>query len=249
MSNSTQQELLDNFGCPTSSSGSAMSGINDFCEGFVAYQPRSANVLTTADEHPDSALANIYAGILWMFLERPEAPSKSRPYSDRAESAGGMNTRERGLLAMLKAWQVYDFQQVRAIADELTAAFPQDLSVLKIAQYHAFNAGDAGHMLALAQAGLQANAHLAPIHSMLAFGYEQMHQLDKAEHCAQQALQIDACEPWAHHALAHVHLGRGTVSQGLKILTDSSACWQGLNSFMFTHNWWHVALFELVNAA
>ena len=238
-------QRFDSFGSPTSSPTAALDGINDFCEGFVGYQARSVNVLKAADDNPDSALANIYAGMLWMFLERPEAPVKSAPYSKRAAAAGELNHREQGLLAMLGAWQQHDYLKVRAIADSLTSDYPQDLSLLKIAQYHAFNAADAPHMLALAQKGLTANAHLAPMHSMLAFAHEQSHALDEAERAACTALDIYADEPWAHHALAHVHLGRGTIAQGLKILSHSAPSWQNLNSFMFTHNWWHVALFDI----
>ena len=237
--------LTDSFGSTTTSPVGALAGINDFCEGFVSYQPRSANVLQAADEHPDSALANIYAGILYMFLERPEAPDKSKPYSERARKLSGLNTREQGLLTMLEAWQQHDYPRVRAIADELTSSFPQDLSLLKIAQYHAFNAADAKHMLHLAKKGLKVNARHAPVHSMLAFAHEQLNELDLAEQAAHEALHLYADEPWAHHALAHIHLGRGTIDEGLKILSASAPSWQGLNSFMFTHNWWHVALFDI----
>jgi len=133
-------DTQDSFGSSTSSPVSALDGINDFAEGFVAYQPRSTNVLATADAHPDSALANIYAGILWMFLERPEAPEKSRPYSDRAERLTGLNRREQGMLAILKAWQQHDYHRVLQMGEALTTEFPGDLPLLKIMQYHAFPA-------------------------------------------------------------------------------------------------------------
>jgi tetratricopeptide (TPR) repeat protein len=238
----------DSFGSPTTTTADeALAGINDFAEGLIAYQPRSANVLIAADEHPESALANIYAGILWMFLESPEAPAKSMPYRKRAEDAGAMNHREQGLLALLKAWQTYDYRRVRTVTDELIKDYINDLPTLKIALYHAFNAGDARHMLQLSLQGQANNPHAAPVHSMVAFGYEQLDQLDEAERAAHNALQIDANEPWAHHALAHIHLGRGTTREGLRILAQSAPSWEGLNSFMFTHNWWHVALFELAH--
>lgn len=237
----------DSFGSLCTSPTAAMAGINDFCEGFIAYQPRAVNVLQTADDHEDSALANIYAGMLWMFLERPEAPSKSTPYSQRAEALSGLNEREVGLLSMLKAWQRYDFTQVLAIGETLCAAYPHDLALLKIVQYHAFNAGDAPRMLRLALAGESANAHQAAVHSMIAFGYEQSNEIALAEKAAHTALNINANEPWAHHALAHVHLSRGTTRNGLNILKASSDSWSELNSFMFTHNWWHIALFEIAN--
>ena len=237
--------LTDSFGSPTTGPSAAIAGINDFGEGLIGYQSRSVNVLETADQFPDSALANIYAGMLWMFLESPEAPEKSRPYSLRAAQAGALNAREKGLLAMLTAWQQHDYPRARAIGDRLTDDYPQDLPLLKIAQYHAFNAGDADHMLRLATKCLDHNVHLAPMHSMLAFAYEQCNELDKAERAAHRALDIYPAEPWAHHALAHIHLGRGTTSQGRAFLADCSSTWQELNSFMFTHNWWHVALFDI----
>ncbi len=235
----------DSFGSPTSSPEQALSGINDFAEGFVAYQPRAVNVLKTADEHADSALANIYAGMLWMFLERPEAPEKSRPYAARAEQAGALNHREQGMLALLKAWQHHQYPAVLDMAQALCADYPQDLPLLKIAQYHAFNAGNAALMLNMALAGESANSNRAAIHSMIAFGHEQSHQIDEAEQAAHRALSLNEHEPWAHHALAHVHLSRGTTREGLQILSGSADSWTGLNSFMFTHNWWHVALFDI----
>jgi hypothetical protein len=50
-------------------------------------------------------------------------------------------------------------------------------------------------------------------------------------------------EPWAHHALAHVMLTEGRLAEGLAFMQGVSDTWSGLNSFMVTHNWWHVALF------
>lgn len=240
-------ETLDSFGSLTTSPEEALAGINDFAEGFVAYHPRAANVLETADACPDSALANIYAGMLWMFLERPEAPSKSKPFSDRAQQLAGMNRREQGLLALLQAWQQHDYQRVLRVGEALLLDFPEDLPLLKVMQYHAFNAADAPMMLRMALAAKSANADRAPVHSMIAFGHEQLNDIDEAERAASKALEIDPAEPWAHHALAHVHLSRGTINQGLTILKQSSPSWTGLNSFMFTHNWWHIALFDLAN--
>jgi len=226
-------------------SADTLDGINDFVEGFVRYEPRSANVIQTADDAPDCALANIYAGFLWMFLERPEAPQKALPYLNRALACTKLHERERGLRDLLAAWQRYDFQQVVAIADQLLDAYPQDLATLKVAQYHLFNSGDSPGMLRLAMKCHPANADRAPIYSMLAFGHEQCHHIEAAKQAAAQALSIDAAEPWAHHAMAHVHLTRGTVSEGKRFLQSVAPAWSDLNSFMFTHNWWHLALFEL----
>ncbi len=80
---------------------------------------------------------------------------------------------------------------------------------------------------------------------MLAFGYEQMHQLGEAERSARRALEIKQKEPWAQHALAHVMLSTGRVREGVAFLGEAQKTWVDLNSFMYTHNWWHKALFHI----
>src|SRR5512140_2191642 len=80
---------------------------------------------------------------------------------------------------------------------------------------------------------------------MLAFGYEQCHELEQAEAAARRAIAMRRKEPWAHHALAHVMLTQGRIAEGREFMDGVSDTWTGLNSFMVTHNWWHQALFAL----
>ena len=40
-------------------------------------------------------------------------------------------------------------------------------------------------------------------------------------------------------------LGQGRVTEGERFLAEASRTWVGLNSFMYTHNWWHKALFHI----
>ena len=235
----------DAWGAPTTATGDALAGVNDFVEGFVRYEPRAANVLAAAEAEPGSALANVYAGMLWMFSESPDAPAKAEPFRARAAAATGAGARERALLALLEAWQRYEHRRVIGIAREILDEHPGDLSTLKLAQYHAFNRGDAPLMLRIAEGARTGNEGRAPWYAMLAFGHEQLHDLDRAEASAWRALELEPGEPWAHHAIAHVHLGRGTLEGGRRFLEERSDHWTGLNSFMFTHNWWHLALFEI----
>jgi hypothetical protein len=81
------------------------------------------------------------------------------------------------------------------------------------------------------------------VHGMAAFGYEQCHLMREAEASARRAIAMCRKEPWAHHALAHVMLTEGRLAEGLAFMESVSDTWIGLNSFMVTHNWWHVALF------
>jgi hypothetical protein len=62
---------------------------------------------------------------------------------------------------------------------------------------------------------------------------------------ARTALSLRRKEPWAQHALAHVMLTRGRIDEGALFLEGMQDTWVGLNSFMITHLWWHLALFYL----
>ena len=81
---------------------------------------------------------------------------------------------------------------------------------------------------------------------MAAFAYEQCHLLDEAEQAARTALAMKRKEPWAQHALAHVHADPRPDRRGSAVSRGAwRGTWTGLNSFMFTHLWWHLALFYL----
>ena len=238
------QDVLGNE--VSSSAAATVAGIDDFVSGFLGYETRTVNILAAADADPDSVLANVYAGFTWMFLEAEIAAEKARVYYDRARAASGAaNPREALLLRQLERWMANDVPAALRIGDQIVRENPRDLASVKLYQYFAFNRGDAAEMLRigkLVEAENDTNPHL---HGMLAFAYEQSHQLDLAERSAWRALELKTKEPWAQHALAHVMLGQGRVKEGVAFLADAQKTWVDLNSFMYTHNWWHKALFHI----
>lgn len=220
-----------------------LAGIDDFVLGFLSYQTRAARILAAADAAPDHCLANAYAAMLWMFLESPQAPAQAAPYVARALAAApGATTREGNSARLVAAWAQGDIPAAIALAEAIARAHPRDLTAIKIGQYHLFNAGDALGMLRLA---LHAEPALPYAQGMIAFGYEQCHLMPQAESAARAALAIEATDPWAHHALAHVMLTQGRVAEGVAFLESVAPHWAQLNSFMRSHNWWHLALFYL----
>jgi hypothetical protein len=230
----------------TTADDASIAGIDDFIEGFLAYERRAENVLAAADAAPDCCLANTYAGMLWMLLEAPDAPRRAAAYLARAEAgAGGATARERLNVALLRAWSDDDMPQAIRLAQQIAAEHPHDLAVVKLHQYFDFNRGNFTGMLASVLAVRDANRELAYIHGMAAFAYEQCHLLEEAERSAHRALELQRKEPWAQHALAHVYLTRGQIDDGAWFLEGVADTWTNLNSFMYTHNWWHLAVFYL----
>jgi tetratricopeptide (TPR) repeat protein len=237
----------DYLGNPvTGQSDATLRGIDDFIEGYLAYETRAERILAAAAADPESCLANVYAGLLWMLLEAPEAGARAAPFLAVAESLAASATRREQLNArMLRAWVDDDLGLAIRICDQLTNEFPRDLAIVKTQQYFEFNRGNAPAMLRVAMKIAPANAQVPYAHGMAAFAYEQCHLLDEAESAARTALAMRRKEPWAQHALAHVLLTRGRIDDGARFLEEAQETWIDLNSFMVTHIWWHLALFYL----
>lgn len=238
----------DFLGNPLSTeNATTRAAIDDFIGGFLAYEPRAEGILAAADAAPQDLPANAYAGFLAMFIESPDAAPLAHRYWQRAHHllTGDTPRRERLLLELLRAWIDEAIPQALDLADQLLDAHPRDLFALKLSQYLRFNQGDSPGMLRVALKALPHAREVPQVHGMLAFAYEQCHLLAEAEAAARQALLLEPREPWAQHALAHVLLTEGRIDEGTAFLESVKHGWSGLNSFMYTHNWWHLALFHL----
>jgi tetratricopeptide (TPR) repeat protein len=223
-----------------------LRAVDDFIEGYLAYETRAEGILAAADADPGSCLANAYAGLLWMLLEAPDAALHAARYLAAAEQAAPAATRREQLnTAVLRAWTADDLPATLRFCDRISDEFPRDLTIVKTHQYLEFNRGNSPEMLRIALKVLQRNTDVPYMHGMTAFAYEQCHLLDDAEAAARTALDLRRKEPWAQHALAHVMLTRGRIDEGVEFLEGVADTWSGLNSFMITHIWWHLALLYL----
>ncbi|MDD0816378.1 tetratricopeptide repeat protein [Curvibacter sp. HBC28] len=235
----------DSLGNPVTLHDPASLGpVNDFVEGFIRCEARCVRLLDAAQD--SSPLVQAYAAALHLFAENAQAARHARPFIERAQAqASGATEREQRFIAAVAAWVDGDLARAVALHEEQARQHPRDLVSLKLGQYHLFNQGDSPGMLRLALACAAAAADVPQWHGMAAFGYEQCHLLTEAEHAARQALSDCPSEPWAQHALAHVMLTQGRHVEGRDFLRAAHGGWGVLNSFMRTHNWWHLALFEL----
>ncbi len=234
----------DPLGLPVTLADAASApALDDFVEGFLACETRVGGILAAA-ERDDAPLVQAYAAMFQMFAETPQAPAAARPYLERAlDAATAATERERGFVAAIDAWADGDIARALECHEALAALAPRDLVSVKLAQYHAFNLGDSPRMLRLVLPAREAAADVPWVHGMTAFAFEQCHRLADAEAAARRGIAMRRKEPWAHHALAHVMLTEGRIDEGESFMREMSDTWTDLNSFMVTHNWWHLALF------
>ncbi len=238
--------LADSLGNPVHLQDPANLGVvNDFVEGFIACEARVANILQVG-QRDHSAIVQAGCAALHMFAESRAGPVHARPFIATAlQNCSGASQREQRFVAAVAAWVAGDLAQAIALHEEQARACPRDLVSVKLGQYHLFNRGDGPGMLRLALAALPYASEVPYLHGMAAFAWEQCHLLQPAEAAARKALALCHKEPWAQHALAHVMLTQGRLHEGLHFMREASPGWVGLNSFMVTHNWWHLALFAL----
>ncbi len=221
----------------------SVAAVDDFVGGFIACESRVTNILAAA-ENDDSVIVQACAAALHLFAESPEGAVNAQPHLERAaRSRVPASERELHFLAAVRAWAANDIAVAIRLLDAQVREHRRDLAALKLGQYLLFNLGDSPGMLRLALAAQHAAADVPYLHGMTAFAYEQCHLLPEAERCARHAIGLLRKEPWAQHALAHVMLTEGRIEEGRAFLAEVSDSWVGLNSFMETHNWWHLALF------
>lgn len=217
--------------------------VDDFVMGFISTEARAVNLLALAQTDA-SPIVQAYCATLHLFAESREAAVNARPFLEKAKAGAARATpREQRYIAAIEAWADGDIARAIALHAEQAREHPRDLVSVKLGQYHCFNTGDCPGMLRLALAVLPSSGDVPYVHGMTAFGYEQCHLMREAEASARRAIAMCRKEPWAHHALAHVMLTEGRLAEGLAFMHSVSDTWTGLNSFMVTHNWWHVALF------
>lgn len=237
----------DLYGLPvTGADAAALQGINDLIHGFISFDPKATNVMKAAADAPECCLANTYTAMIWMLLEAPIAAAKANPFIEAAERAAPKATvREQLITQAIRAWVDGDVPACITLCETILDDYPRDMVALKLAQYHTFNSGDFASMLRVALKTMPAADDIPYAHGMVSFGYEECHLLDDAAASARRAMDIQRAEPWAHHTLAHVYLTRGQTNEGIAFLESVADTWDGLNSFIHSHLWWHMALFYI----
>ncbi|URE05146.1 tetratricopeptide repeat protein 38-like [Musa troglodytarum] len=80
------------------------------------------------------------------------------------------------------------------------------------------------------------------IYGMLSFPLLELGRMADAERAARKGLGINSCDFWSQHNLCHVFQYKCHFEEAVKFMEACSSTWNSCSSFMYTHNWWHVAV-------
>ncbi|MBD2446227.1 tetratricopeptide repeat protein [Nostoc sp. FACHB-152] len=231
----------------TTDSPEAIAAINQFIDQSLSYGKDAETViLKGVKADPGCAMVYAYAAAYYLTQENAQAWKQVRPLLKAAQcNLVGITKRERLYIQAIAAWAMGAIDQAIALHEEIARNYPRDLISVQQGQYHYFYLGDKERLLNIAQQVLRANQENHYLYGMVAFGLEQCHQLEKAEAMGRKATAINRRDPWAHHAVAHVMETQGRVDEGIAWMESLADTWENCNSMLYTHNWWHIALYYL----
>ncbi len=243
--------LVDCRGVPVSTNNSrCLRFYEQAVELAAGYYLDPLAVLQTAlDEEPGFAAAHCLRAALMVTSTDKSTLPMLRESIESIENLGRRaNDRERAHAAAARVWLHGDFAGSVRRYGEILLDYPHDLLALQVAHLGDFYLG-ASTMLRdrVAQVMPLWDTTVPGYHyvlGMYAFGLEETGAYSRAEDVGRRALEMNAQDPWAVHAVAHVMEMQGRLRDGIDWLTVRERDWATNNGFAF-HNWWHLALYHL----
>jgi tetratricopeptide (TPR) repeat protein len=161
-------------------------------------------------------------------------------------SAMATNHREKLHLAAINATLDDNYELAKAILGVLLRSYPRDVLALQVAHAFDYVTGDIERMADRVPSVLPAWSTESPgyhaVLAMHAFSLVECADYPRAADVGRRALELNAFDARAYHALAHVYEMTGDLYTGIDWMQDRVNFW-GSNTVVATHCWWHLALF------
>lgn len=232
----------------TTQSTSAAAAIVAGQDSIVYRRSNAMALLSQAREaDPESAYIQSTFGLMLAAARKAALlPQIEDALNLARANVGSASKREQNYVAALEASVSGNPLSAAAIFESILEDNPYDLLALTFLQGELFWAGDMVRS-AKASDGLSKhwNADVTGYAAFLAnraFDLEETNHLDEAERIGREAIEIDASNVWAAHAVAHTLYMKNQATNGLNWLTQLNTNWQDANQMQF-HLWWHHCLF------
>ncbi|KAF6174530.1 hypothetical protein GIB67_004724 [Kingdonia uniflora] len=235
---------FDRFGHPVRTySDSCISAINSFYHQFLTYGRERSVILEAPklDEH--CVLANILAAHFLASASSARASLHLASAKARLESATLYEKAVFEVVSYLISSD-RDDDVTFDLHSKLLKEFPRDLVSLKRAQVLCFYMGRPDLSLDLVEQAivLPQNRKENYIYGMLSFPLLELGRIPDAEEAARKGFEINKQDIWSQHNLCHVYQYEYRFKEAVEFMEECSSSWNLCSSFMYTHNWWHVAV-------
>jgi tetratricopeptide (TPR) repeat protein len=231
-------------------SPAAQAMLDQVILGYVTYAadtPRRLGALLEAE--PEMGLAHILRGYFLMlnFKLANVAPAREALETARRHLGGGPPS-ALAHAAALEHWIAGDLDRMLAVWEQIFTEHPSDVLAFRLHHFNAFWLGRPREMVRAVEHVLPGwRPDMACYGALLAcraFAHEEMGNYPLAEASGRQAIDIDASDVWAAHAVAHVLEMQGRHDEGVAWLEGLEPHWSGKNNLTH-HLWWHRGLYHL----
>ena len=241
-------DRTDTHGNPISGSQEAVDRYDVTVGHLLAYRPELIESLTSlATEEPDFPMGQILAAYLSLTTSDVADLADVRAVAAHLETLT-LNERETAHRSVIETWLSGDWHGAARRLDALLVRWPADLIGLIVGHLLDFYLGDSANLRDRVGRSLPSFDPAHPDHGyvrgMYAFGLEESGHYQLAERHGLAAVERNADDVWATHAVTHVFEMQGRVDEGIRFLQAREGDW-GQGNLFTVHNWWHLALFML----
>ena len=244
-------ELADKRDVPlTASSRAAAEAFDSVVDDWLRFGRNTGDLLNSAAEaDPDMAMTHCLQGYFFHIMGSAKLLPRARSSLQRAEAgAHGVSQREKMHVAALSAWCHGDLHRARDLLEQVLIEHPRDVLALKLVHFIHFYLGDVAQQRDSIARVMDAWDDTVPgygyVLGMRAFGLEEAGEYETAEALGREAVERNADDIWAGHAVAHVFEMQGRHREGIDWIAANEAGWRNANNFAY-HVWWHKALYHL----
>ncbi|MBW4422241.1 MAG: tetratricopeptide repeat protein [Myxacorys californica WJT36-NPBG1] len=233
-----------------SGSPGVIDALNRFIDQAFYYGNQAEDaILQVLSADSTCAIAQAYAAAYYLSQETAIARRTAMLHLRAAQRYARLATeREQWYINAISAWARGAISEAINLHEAIAEKYPRDLISVQQGQYHYFYRGEAERLLKIAEKVLPANVdnpHLHYLYGMIAFGLEQCGELNQAMNVGLEAIALNRFDPWAQHAIGHVLEEQNRPEAGIIWMESHSDTWEECNSMLYTHNWWHIALYYL----
>jgi tetratricopeptide (TPR) repeat protein len=234
----------------TTANAAAVTALNETLMSYLAIGRQTGGLLkSTLEADPGMVMGHCLKG--YFFLLMASGPLQVRVpkvLAAAGQGLAGASPREQAHVQALTHWAGGDQGAAARVWEEILSDHPLDILALRLAHHAYFYNGAAGEMLVSIERVLGAWDDSLPgygfVLGMQAFALEETGDYAAAEKTGRAAVHINADDPWAIHAVAHVMEMQDRHSEGIDWITGLQPHWNAANNFRY-HVWWHRALMHL----
>lgn len=234
----------------------SIAAVNAFDATIVSYlgiNPSAGpNLKATLEADPDMPLAHVLKCYFFMLMATgPLQARAQKAAADARQRAESATPRERLHIDAAEHWSHGRKHAALACWETILQDHPLDALALRLAHHGHFYEGDGQNLRDTVTRRLFAWSPDVPgygyVLGMLSFGFEETHNYDAAVRAGEEAVEHIAENPWAIHAVAHVHEMRDTPDSGIAWILKNQPGWITANNFRY-HVWWHRMLMHIDRA-